>query len=388
LAARKHSKENLATGPGAVNRVFKAKANAAAAGAVKKTSKSNALVAVENLTQQTRGLRLELKSGNKENVLGSRKSSRVTVLSKKIKPKAKASLEEEDPLLVSADLLPPGVDDIDEEEDPQVVSDNVKHIYAYLRQMEDKFAIPKDFLRNSSITPRMRSILINWLAQVSLQFKLLPETLYLTVEIIDRFLSHQGQLQYKSLQLVGVSSMLIACKYEEMYVPEVNDFVFITDQAYDTKTILSKELEILKALSFNIGKPIALNFLRRNSKAGYVGVRHHTLAKYILEESLTNYTLASVKPSEKAAAALLISLKILDPSVELHELWSPNLTFYSGYALADLTVAASALSKCLLQAPNSKYTAAYDKYNCASKSHVSRLPELHEDILKSFAIES
>ena len=44
-----------------------------------------------------------------------------------------------------------------------------------------------------------------------------------------------GQLQYKSLQLVGVSSMLIACKYEEMYVPEVNDFVFITDQAYDTK---------------------------------------------------------------------------------------------------------------------------------------------------------
>jgi len=388
LAARKHSKENLATGPGAVNRVFKAKANAAAAGAVKKTSKSNALVAVENLTQQTRGLRLELKSGNKENILGSRKSSRVTVVSKKTKPKAKASLEEEDPLLVSADLLPPGVDDIDEEEDPQVVSDNVKHIYAYLRQMEDKFAIPKDFLRNSSITPRMRSILINWLAQVSLQFKLLPETLYLTVEIIDRFLSHQGQLQYKSLQLVGVSSMLIACKYEEMYVPEVNDFVFITDQAYDTKTILSKELEILKALSFNIGKPIALNFLRRNSKAGYVGVRHHTLAKYILEESLTNYTLASVKPSEKAAAALLISLKILDPTVELHELWSPNLTFYSGYALADLTVAASALSKCLLQAPNSKYTAAYDKYNCASKSHVSRLPELHEDILKSFAIES
>lgn len=121
------------------------------------------------------------------------------------------------PLLVAADLLPPGVDDIDEEEDPQVVSDNVKHIYAYLRQMEDKYAIPKvvvyrivkmcsysyivwlfradpfqEFLRHSSITPRMRSILINWLAQVSLQFKLLPETLYLTVEIIDRFLSLQG----------------------------------------------------------------------------------------------------------------------------------------------------------------------------------------------------
>jgi hypothetical protein len=312
------------------------------------------------------------------------------VASKKTKSKAKAPacLEEQVPLLVAADLLPPGVVDIDEEEDPQVVSDNVKHIYAYLRQMEDKYAIPKEFLRHSSITPRMRSILINWLAQVSLQFKLLPETLYLTVEIIDRFLSLQGQLQYKSLQLVGVSSMLIACKYEEMYVPEVNDFVFITDQAYDTKMILSKELEILKALSFNIGKPIALNFLRRNSKAGYVGVRHHTLAKYILEESLTNYPLASVKPSEKAAAALLISLKILDPSLSLQDLWSPNLTFYSGYSLTDLMATASALSKCLLQAPNSKYTAAYDKYNSSSKSHVSRLPELHEETLKSFTTES
>jgi len=388
VAARKHSKENIGTG--GVSRVSKAKTNnvGGAAGAVKKTSKSNALVAVENLTQQTRGLRLDIKAGNKENNV--KKYSRVTVPSKKTsKSKAKVTVDPEElQVLVAPDLLPEGVDDIDEEEDPQVVSDNVKHIYAYLRQMEDKFAIPKDFLRNSSITPRMRSILVNWLAQVSLQFKLLPETLYLTVEIIDRFLSQQGPLQYKSLQLVGVSSMLIACKYEEMYVPEVNDFVFITDQAYDTKMILAKELEILKTLSFNIGKPIALNFLRRNSKAGFVGVRHHTLAKYILEETLTNYPLASVKPSEKAAAALLISLKILDPSTSLQDLWSPNLTFYSGYSLGDLMATAGQLSKCLLQAPTSKYTAAYDKYNCASKSHVSRLPEMHEEVLKSFTTES
>merc|ERR1712240_690580 len=250
--------------------------------------------------------------------------------------------------------------------------------------MELKFPIAQDFLRNTVITPRMRSILINWLAQVGLQFKLLQETLYLTVDIIDRFLSLQGtKLQYKSLQLVGVAAMLIACKYEEMYVPEVSDFVFITDQAYDSKEILNKELDILRALNFNLGKPISLNFLRRNSKAGYVGVKHHSLAKYVLEESLTNYPLACVKPSEKASAALLISLKILDPEMSLQDLWSSNLTFYSGYALSDLMSTAAALAKCLLQAPHSKYTAAYDKYNTASKSHVARLPSLHEEILKS-----
>ena len=73
----------------------------------------------------------------------------------------------------------------------------------------------------------------------------------------------------------------------------------------------------MKALGFNLGKPIALNFLRRNSKAGYVDVKHHSLAKYILEESMTSYPLASVKPSEKAAGALLIALKILSPSSSL-----------------------------------------------------------------------
>merc|ERR1719259_1071066 len=83
--------------------------------------------------------------------------------------------------------------------------------------------------------------------------------------------------------------MLIACKYEEMYVPEANDFVFITDQAYEAKEILAKELEIMKALGFNLGKPIALNFLRRNSKAGYVDVKHHSLAKYILEGPPVRY---------------------------------------------------------------------------------------------------
>ena len=70
------------------------------------------------------------------------------------------------------------------------------------------------------------------------------------------------------------------------------------------------------------------------------------------------------------------------------DLWSSNLTFYSGYALSDLMSTAAALVKCLLQAPHSKYTAAYDKYNTASKSHVARLPSLHEEMLKSFTTES
>ena len=64
--------------------------------------------------------------------------------------------------------------------------------------------------------------------------------------------------------------MLIASKYEEMYAPEVADFVYITDNAYKKKDILEMEGIILHTLNFSFGKPLCLHFLRRNSKAGQV----------------------------------------------------------------------------------------------------------------------
>jgi len=394
VALRKHSKENIMAGThvGGANRIVKAKL-AAGSTQAKKATKSGVLSSVDNLAQQTR--RLELKAGPKENLAREAKKSstrNASVKSSTRRVKTEELVIETEEELVSVDFLPEGVSDIDEGEDrdnPQSAAEYVNHIYAYLRQLEEKYAVQKDFLRMTTITARMRSILINWLAQVSLQFKLLQETLYLTVDTVDRFLSLNGsKLQYKTLQLVGVASMLIACKYEEMYVPEVNDFVFITDQAYEAKEILAKELEIMKALGFNLGKPIALNFLRRNSKAGYVDVKHHSLAKYILEESMTSYPLASVKPSEKAAGALLIALKILSPSSSLQALWSDNLWFYSGYTLSELSPTVKALAACLLQAPTSRYKAAYDKYNCSSRGYVSKIPEMHAELLQNFVSES
>lgn len=83
----------------------------------------------------------------------------------------------------------------------------------------------------------MRAILVDWLIEVHYKFKLLPETLFLTVNLIDRFLEREA-IHRTKLQLVGVTSMLIASKYEEIYAPEVKDFVYITDRAYQKEEIL------------------------------------------------------------------------------------------------------------------------------------------------------
>jgi cyclin B len=93
----------------------------------------------------------------------------------------------------------------------------------------------------------MRSILVDWLVEVHLKFKLVQESLYLTINLIDRYLERK-QAHRSKLQLVGVTAMLIACKYEEIYPPIVKDFVYITDNAYTKDEILDMERDMLETL--------------------------------------------------------------------------------------------------------------------------------------------
>lgn len=83
----------------------------------------------------------------------------------------------------------------------------------------------------------MRAILIDWLIEVHLKFKLLPESLFLTVNLIDRFLE-KVMVPRTQLQLVGVTAMLIASKYEEIYAPTAKEFAYITDRAVSKRDIL------------------------------------------------------------------------------------------------------------------------------------------------------
>lgn len=101
------------------------------------------------------------------------------------------------------------------------------------------------------INEKMRGILVDWIIEVHLRFKLKAETLFLTINIIDRYLE-KTQIMRTRLQLVAVAALLIAAKYEEIYVPDMKDFVFISDNAYSRQDILEMERSILITLEFNI----------------------------------------------------------------------------------------------------------------------------------------
>merc|ERR1719381_254424 len=285
--------------------------------------------------------------------------------------------------------LPEGVIDIDALEDqnnPQLCVEYASSIYAYLREVEEGLSIRKEFLSGGYVNGKMRAVLVDWLIEVHSQFKLLQETLFMTVYVIDKFLQTEGySVRRNKLQPVGVTAMFISSKVEEMYAPEINDFVYITDNAYTAGEIRQMELKILNTLGFNFSRPLPLHFLRMNSKAGDVDVQQHTLAKYLIEISLLEYDMAHVPPSLLASAALFLSLRLLDPSLTLATTWSPNLQYYSTYNTKEIIPVVVKLAGVLAKRRESKLQAVHTKFNTKKFMRISQLDCLTGEVVLKLA---
>lgn len=176
--------------------------------------------------------------------------------------------------------------------------------------------------------------------------------------------------------------MFIAAKYEEMYAPEIGDFVYITDNAYSQSQIREMEMDMMQVLKFDLGRPLPLHFLRRNSKAGQVDATIHTLAKYAMELTLVEYEWAHIPPSKLAAAALAISLVLLerDESKTIEDLWTPTLSFYAHYELNsikdDIVKLAQLLVKTSKAKESDKLMAVRKKYGNKKFAKISQISEL------------
>jgi len=214
------------------------------------------------------------------------------------------------------DFLPP-----DEAADPQEVAEYVPDIYSNLiREESIRLPRPEYMEGQPDINTRFRATLIDWLIEVQMKYRLKMETVFLTVNIIDRYLEKRRVSRTK-LQLVGVSSMLIAAKFEEIYPPEIRDFVYITDNAYAKQDILSMELSILGALEFHIAVPTAAHFFERYQRVNRCSEQHRFLLQYVLELSLPEYGMIRYSPSHMTAAATFLTNKLM----KQHPSWPPQM---------------------------------------------------------------
>lgn len=209
-------------------------------------------------------------------------------------------------------LLQASLDPIDKPDfqNPLLCSEYIQSIFSHMLLTESLNLPQVGYMKlQSDINERMRGILIDWLIEVHLKFKLLPETLYLTVNLIDRYLGLELITRDK-LQLIGVTAMLIACKYEEIYPPELKDFVYITDNAYTKQQIMDMEYTMLKKLEFKVTAISSYRFLERINKLAVGDDNEFCLAQYLIELALVEYRMMKYKPSELAAGAVYLTHKI------------------------------------------------------------------------------
>ena len=198
--------------------------------------------------------------------------------------------------------------------DKEIVSyagDYLEEIYLNLL-IEENHSIIKPKMgymnKQTEINEQMRAILVDWIIEVHFQFNLRQETLYMTIWIIDTYLSFHF-ISRKKLQLLGISSLLISCKSEEIYFPHQNKFIEITDKAYTKEEILNMEDEVLKQLEFNIVFPTSNDFYNILSKLFNFDKRQYFLGKYFIEMALIDYNMLKYSGSVISAASIYLVMK-------------------------------------------------------------------------------
>ncbi|CCD24379.1 B-type cyclin CLB4 NDAI_0D00650 [Naumovozyma dairenensis CBS 421] len=241
--------------------------------------------------------------------------------------------------------------------DIAMVTENSNDIFTYMRDLELNLRPNPHYM---DVQPHLkwsyRATLIDWIVEVHLKFQLLPETLFLTINLIDRFLSKK-LVTLNKFQLVGASALFIAAKYEEINCPTLKDMIYILDNLYTREELLEAEKFMIDSLEFEIGWPGPMSFLRRISKADEYEYNTRTLAKYLLETTIMDPKLCSSPTSWLASGAYYLSKIILGDND-----WSLKHVYYSGYTQDQLIPLVSLIiDNCRI--PNINHPAIWEKYS-------------------------
>jgi len=266
--------------------------------------------------------------------------------------------------------LPSPTINIDEEysEDPYQCATYASDIFQYLKCREPHFKI-EDYMGNQpALSNYLRAVVVDWMVEIQESFELNHETLYLGVKLFDSYLS-KIKVQKLSLQLVGATAMLIAAKYDERIPPSIEDFLYICDGAYKHTDMTKMEVNMLNVVNFELGFPLSYRFLRRYARCAKVPMPTLTLARFVLEYTLMDYTTVSLSDSKMAAAALYLAFK-MEKKME----WDNTLIYFSGYRVQDFRDIAITLNNILHQKQSKNLNTARNKYSHRIFYEVAKIP--------------
>jgi len=261
----------------------------------------------------------------------------------------------------------------DERECKHYLDEIIENLWK-LEKEDDCKATANYMDRQDNIKPRMRGILVDWLIEVHNKFKLRPSTMFLTIELLDRYLSRRN-IHRTKLQLLGCTCMWIASKYHEIYCPQINDFVYISDNAFNRQNLLRMETEVCIALDFKLTVPTPETFMDRFIQVYKYDLptkaqknRLVMMTQYIVERALMTYDLVGEERSKIAAASLYLAIERLK-----YGSWNYQMEQVTTYSEADLSHTVGILREIVNGVRGRSHKAVVHKYSRAKRAMVSKI---------------
>eukprot|EP00930_Biecheleria_cincta_P023052 TRINITY_DN16706_c0_g2_i1.p1 TRINITY_DN16706_c0_g2~~TRINITY_DN16706_c0_g2_i1.p1 ORF type:complete len:394 (-),score=68.13 TRINITY_DN16706_c0_g2_i1:98-1279(-) len=257
--------------------------------------------------------------------------------------------------------------------------DEDQTFYQQMWDLQVEVKVSPDYMSlQPDLNDGMRIILIDWLADVLRKYGLSSSTLFLTVSLVDLFLS-KVTVPRNRLQLVGVAACSLASKYNERDAPSLDSLAYVTANTYTVNEIKAMECQLLSALDFRVPRSNAGVFVER-----LLGLLQHRMdavqceaVRYLAELALLDLRCLSHGPSAVAAAALYVSQKLFAQE----PLWPSCMAQLAWHDEPALKPCATALWELLVTdlAPNCKAITrkfADKSHSCVSQLVTNRLAVL------------
>lgn len=249
-------------------------------------------------------------------------------------------------------------EDNQEGEDTPSVDSLEADILAYLRRKE--VPIAQTFAQiQQVVTLKMRSVLVDWMVEVFLEYHMTEETLFLSISLLDRMFACHALEAKSSIQLLGIACMWIAGKFQEIFPPSIDDFIYISDNAYTRDELIAMEKTVLQTLDYQLCYPTAYTFLCHFSLGvgGLPSGVQFCVASYMLELALLELEFSTnCLPSLLAAAAIGVAFTQVNDGG-----WT-DLCRVSQYSQSDIEPVMQKLIK-LHQAEKCHPRATFQKYS-------------------------
>lgn len=252
---------------------------------------------------------------------------------------------------------------------PQNVEVYQERIMAYLLKKDKQRRVQGDYLdRMEFLNEKRRGVLVDWLVNVSLKFKVLDETLFSAIWIMDRFFSKDCNVGKDHLQLICITCLMISAKMEEVYPPSMADYVEICDGAYTQIEILDMEAHILSVLQFDISVATSLHLFRFFCRHLNISRKSFFFGEFLLHTILLDIKGFRFTQNELSGAAIFLVNKMFKEKIK----WDPQMSELTGVSEKKVKVVAKELYKIFKKVNSKAWKAVKDKYSRVEVMEVAK----------------